>query len=40
MPSAIELGELADKGREARLMVLIVEPRFMRSLERGFHRKI
>jgi hypothetical protein len=34
------LRESVNKGREARFMLLIVEPGFVPSLERQFHRKI
>jgi hypothetical protein len=40
MPSTIVLRELAYEGQEARFLVLVVEPRFMPSHERGFHREI
>jgi hypothetical protein len=38
--SPLEFRELAHKGREARFMILAVEPRPMPTLERSLHRKI
>jgi hypothetical protein len=40
MPSTIVLKEMASEGREARFMVVTVEPGFMPSLERDFHWEI
>jgi hypothetical protein len=39
-PSSLEFGEPAYKWREAGLMVLIIEPCSMPSLERSFQRKV
>jgi hypothetical protein len=39
-PSPMEFRESANKGSEARFMILVVEPRPVPSLKRSFHRKI
>jgi hypothetical protein len=39
-PSPLEFRESAYKGREARFMVLVVEPRPVPSLKKSLHRKI
>jgi hypothetical protein len=39
-PSSLEFRESTHKGREARFMILTVEPRPVPSLKRSHHRKI
>jgi hypothetical protein len=39
-PSSLELGESSHEGREARFMILIVEPCFVPSLERVLQGKV